>query len=430
MNKVWWIGSTVAVLFILGPEPFVFAQPSNVIVLQHADSLIGRVINGEDARELVGNVFITQGNVRIRCDRALQFITRGTVELMGNVVVEDDSLIIKAPRGFYHRDPRRAEAFGRVTLDDGVSRLEADYGEYSVEARTAFFRSKVVATDSLSILNADTVYYHRTHRLMDARGRVVLYNTPDRVTVSGGRFEHNGALSYSRMTESPVLVQHDSTAGGTDTLIVRSRIMESFRDSTRRLLASDSVQIIRSDLAGIAGSVVFFTAADSMLLRSSPVLWYGTTQVTGDSINLYLRRRALDRITVMGNAFAVSRSDSVFSGRYDQLTGDWLTMTFAEKKLDRIDVETRATSVYFLYEDSAANGLNKTSGDRILMRFAGGQANSIHVYGGVEGQYFPEPMVARREAEYRLPGFLWRENRPLIRASDSVPERRLRIFPH
>ena len=43
-----------------------------------------------------------------------------------------------------------------------------------------------------------------------------------------------------------------------------------------------------------------------------------------------------------------------------------------------------------------ANGMNKTSGDRIVMQFADGKAETIRVYGGVEGQYFPEPMVRRQ----------------------------------
>lgn len=430
MNSARCVGCAVVVFAATALSPSALAQASRVIVLQHADSLIGRVIDNEDVRELIGNVFITQENVRIRCDRALQFIARGTVELTGNVVVEDDSLTITAPRGFYHRDARRAEAFGRVTLDDSFSHLEADYGEYLVDPKTAYFHSRVVASDSSSILNADTVRYDRMRRFMDARGRVVLFNTRDHVTISGGRFENDAALSYSRMSDRPVLFQRDSTGEGVDTLIVRSVLMESFRDSTRRLVARDSVQILRSDLAGTAGSVVFYADADSMLMRAAPVLWYGETQLTGDSINVYLRRRVLERISVMGNAFAISRSDSAFPVRFDQLTGDWLSMTFAEKKLHRIDVESRATSVYFLYEDSAANGVNKTSGDRIVMRFEEGQARAIHVYGGVQGQYFPELLVARREGEYRLPGFLWREERPFLHASDVAPDRRLRIHPH
>jgi hypothetical protein len=357
-------------------------------------------------------------------------VAAGTVELMGHVVVEDDSVTMTAPRGFYYRDARRAEAFGEVRLTDGTSTLESAYGEYLVDPRLAFFRTRVVAHDSSSIMNADSARYDRNRKFTEAWGRVVLYQKEDGVTISGGRFEHDAVRQYSRMTEAPVLVQRDTTGETVDTLVVRSKVMESFRDSTRLMVAHDSVQIVRRDLAGIAGTVTFYTRGDSILMRTGPVLWYEETQVTGDSINVYMRSRALERIRVMGNAFALSESDTGFVGRYDQLSGESLVMQFVRKRLQRIEVDVRATSLYFVYEDSAANGINKTSGDRIVMEFADGKAESIHVYGGVEGQYFPEPMVKLRVDEYRLPGFLRLDARPRMRASDLGSDRTLRNVPH
>lgn len=401
-----------------------------VIILQGADSLVGRVIDGQDARELIGNVRIAQGNVRIRCDRALQMIAAGTVELMGRVVVEDDSLTITAPHGFYYRDTRRAEASGDVRLTDGGQTLRAAYGEYLAGPRTAFFHTEVVAWDSASILNADSAWYDRARRSTDARGRVVLHQRADRVTISGGRFEHDGVRLFSRMTESPVLVQVDTTGETVDTLVVRALTMESYRDSTRLMIARDSVTIVRRDLAGRAGLVEFHTAGDSILMRTAPVLWYEETQVTGDSTNIYLRDRALERILVTGNAFALSTSDSAFAERFDQLSGETLTMHFAAKRLARINVDVRATSLYFVFEDSTANGVNRTSGDAIIMRFAGGQARFINVYGGVEGQYTPEQLVRRRETEFRLPGFVRHGSRPVMQAEDHGPARTLRRIPH
>ena len=416
-------------LLLLAIGSGVAQDDPKVIVLEGADSLIGRTINGESARELIGHVRILQGRVRIRCDRALQMIAAGTIELIGHVVVEDDSLTMTAPRGFYYRDARRAEAFGAVRLTDGSSTVEAAHGEYLVDPRLAFFRTGVVAHDSSSIMNADSARYDRNRRFTEAWGRVVLYQKEDGVTISGGRFEHDAVRQYSRMTEAPVLVQRDTTGDTVDTLIVRSRVMESFRDSTRLMVAQDSVQIVRRDLAGTAGMVMFHTRGDSIRMRTSPVLWYEETQVTGDSINVTMRSRALDRITVMGNAFALSESDTAFIGRYDQLSGETLVMQFVQKRLRRIDVDVRATSLYFVYEDSAGNGINKTSGDRIVMQFADGKAETIRVYGGIEGQYFPEPMVRRRVEEYRLPGFLRLDSRPRMRASDLGPDRTLRNVP-
>jgi lipopolysaccharide export system protein LptA len=405
-----------------------WAQQGRVIVLENADALEGKVIDGEEVREFTGNVRISQEQVRIRCDRAVQFLGSARIVMTGNVRVHDDSMTITAPRGIYYTGVRRAEAFERVTLDDGTSRLEADYGVYDVDPRTAFFRSRVVAFDTGSVMNADSIRYDRTRKFMHAMGAVVIYNKADAMTISGGDFEHDGMTGFSRMTLDPVLIKVD-TAGAAmpDTLVVRSLVMEAYQDSTRRLVARDSVEIARKDLAGRAGTVRFFLNGDSIQFHQSPILWYQETQVTGDSITVFLRTRSLEQIVVLGNAFAASRSDSAFPERLDQMAGETMFIRFAARKLQRIDLDTRAVSLYHLYEDSVANGLNKTSGDRIAMMFEAGRAQSIRVAGGVEGQYFPENMVERREKDYSLPGLRWRTDRPVMRATDVSRARTLRI---
>ena len=380
-----------------------------------ADTLHVRQIAGEDVRELIGHVLLTQENTHVTCDRALQYIRDGKFLLTGNVVVTEDSLTLRAPRGVYYRPERRAEGFERVQLDDGNTRLTAEYGEYFAEERRAYFHTHVIVVDSSSVVSADTLLYWRLTRRSIAHGHVVVRSPADRLTIYGGRRDHDALRLFSRMTVSPLMVQVDSAGEGRfDTLQVRGVALESYRDSTRRLVARDSVELVRTDLAATSRYACFFTAGDSIVLRGAPVIWYRETQVAGDSINVYLKKRKLQRLLVMGNAFAVSRSDSLHPERYDQIAGDRLRMAFGTQGLSRTDVEGRAVSLYHLYDDSLANGLNRTSGDRIVMLFAEGKAETITVYGGVEGEYFPENMVRGKEAEYALPGFLWRVSRPRL----------------
>jgi lipopolysaccharide export system protein LptA len=374
-----------------------------------ADTLHVKQIAGEDVRELIGHVRLNQEATLVTCERALQYIARGKFILTGNVVVTDDSLTLRAPRGNYYRPERRAEGFDGVELDDGTTHLSAAYGEYFAQERRALFHTHVVVLDSSSVVSADTLLYWRLSRRSIALGHVIVRSPADRLTIYGGRLDNDAARLYSRMTVSPLMVQLDSAGEGRfDTLQVRGLVLESYRDSTRRLIARDSVELVRTDLAATARLASFFTAGDSILLRNAPVIWYRDTQVTGDSINVYLKRRKLERLLVTGSAFAVSRSDSLHPDRYDQIAGDRLRMEFGERGLSRTDVEGRAVSLYHLYDDTLANGANRTSGDRIVMLFAEGKADAITVYGGVEGEYFPENMVRGRETEYALPGFIWR----------------------
>lgn len=401
------------------------AQGSRVIVLENADHVEGKQVNNEDAREFIGNVRFSQENVHVTCDRALQFLRSGKVDLTGNVVVVDDSgVTMRSPRGIYFRDERRAVALDSVHLKDSKVTLTAKYGEYFVDPKRAFFRHNVFVRDSGSTVSADSLTYFRVDKRSIAQGNVTIYNHPDNITITGHRLDHWSERQFSRITEQPVLTQVDSAgAGKFDTLTVRSRVMEAYRDTLKLLVATDSVEIIRTDLAAACRIARFYTEHDSIVLRGSPIVWYEESQVTGDSINVYLIQRKLDRVKVMGSSFAITRSDSSYPDRYDQITGELMLMQFGDEGLRNVDVENRAISLYHVYEDSLANGLNKTSGDRIIVLFEDGKAQSIRVVGGVEGQYHPENLVVGKEPDFAIAGFQLHANRPRKSSSTVHAER-------
>ena len=205
------------------------SQTTRVIVLENADHVEGKQIDGQDTREFIGNVKFSQENVHVSCDRALQFLKSGRVDLTGNVVVVDDSgVTMKCPRGIYYRDERRAVALDSVSLDDGKVTLTAKHGEYFVDPQRAFFRRNVVVKDTASTVNADSLTYFRVDKKSVAQGNVQVYDRSDNVTITGRRLDHWSAQQYSKVAEQPVLTQIDSSVGGKfDTLVVRSRVMEA-----------------------------------------------------------------------------------------------------------------------------------------------------------------------------------------------------------
>ena len=97
-------------------------------------------LNGETIREVYGNVVLTQGNVIITCDKAIQYISLNNAELIGNVVVKQDSMTIETPRGYYYGDERKSESNSGVKLDDKKVILTADSGEYFFNDDKAIFR--------------------------------------------------------------------------------------------------------------------------------------------------------------------------------------------------------------------------------------------------------------------------------------------------
>jgi hypothetical protein len=118
------------------------------------------------------------------------------------------------------------------------------------------------------------------------------------------------------------------------------------------------------------------------------------------------------QVRVMGDAMAVSEADSAAAGRYNQLSGQEIILYFDGNRLGSIDVLRTATSLYYLFEEGHPNGLNRSSGNRVTIRFREGGIDSITLTENVEGKYIPERMVAGKEPDYNLPGFRWRKDRP------------------
>ncbi len=382
-----------------------------IVVLDHADSLVGLEIGGEQAQRLTGNVRFRQGKIVITCDKAIRYLRANKIDFEDHVVARQDSLTMTAKRGTYQANEKIIEAFEDVHLDDGKTTLQSDYGKYFVDEKRAYFTTNVTVRDSTTTMTSRELTYYRDQQKSIGDGNVHIYNAENRITLIGDHFENDKAKSYSKMTINPMAVEVDTGSDGVlDTLIVASRVMESYQDSLPRLVANDSVTLTHGALSAKGGFSIFYTKADSIVFYKSPVVWYTraaweTTQVSGDSMFVKLNKRRLERLDVRGRAFAISRADSLNNFRYNQMSGQVMALYFADNAIQHIEVDKTATVFYYAFDGKKPNGANETSGDHVSIKFLDKKVNKIKVRGGVEGQYFPEKMIRNKESQYNLPGF-------------------------
>ncbi len=388
-------------------------EKDKVVILNHADSLVGAELDGERVKQLIGNVQFTQGNVVVRCRKAVQFLTSNKISLEGEVEVLDSAMRMVGSRGMYYQEERIADAFDRVMIEDGNTTLMADSGRYLVAKRTAIFHSNVYVEDSGSVLRSNELTYYRDPQQSVAIGHVIIRNKANGLTITGEHFENYRRRGYSRMTEHPRVMEIDTAGGRSDTLYVAGNVLESYNDSAGTMIATDSVNLTRGDVQAEGGNAVFFTKLDSIILRKSPFVWYITdsaraNQISGDSIFLRLEKRKLRTAYVRGHACAISEVDSLYPRRLNQMTGQEMEITFDSSRIRRIDDRKTATSLYYLFDGRKPNGVNKTSGDQVIITFGGGRVDKLKVIGKVEGEYYPERLVDGKENEYNLAGFNWR----------------------
>ncbi|HAP37156.1 MAG TPA: hypothetical protein DCQ28_14955 [Bacteroidetes bacterium] len=291
-------------VLILVVGSFSFSQQSDLIILQNADEFAGkRLENGEDIRELTGNVNFRQGDARVWCDKAIQFINRNEVELIGNVKIVRDTVTLTSKRGRYFGNLHKADGEGNVKLVTPHVTLFADIGTYYLNEKRAFFQRNVKVIDSSTVIYCEQLTYFEKQRKSEAILNVRIVNPNDNVTMFGNYLIHSDSTRYSKMTENPRMIQIDTTdKGEIDTLAVKSMVMEAFDDSTKKMIIKDSVVIVRGGLAARSGLVKYFRLNETIELYSNPIVWYEENQVTGDTIFLSLEKNRLKTASIRTRA--------------------------------------------------------------------------------------------------------------------------------
>lgn len=356
-----------------------FAQQNELITVM-GDSLVGKMVQGESTREVFGNVVITQGNVVINCDKAIHFISRNEAELIGNVIVKQDTLTLKTPRGFYYGNLSKTKSNAGIYLDDKKIILTADSGEYYFNEDRAFFESKVKLYDTTTTLTsneltyfqqqnravaigdvvifdgenqiiADTLEHFRNTKITFANSNVRLLNLKNNSEIFGEHLEDYRERGYSLIDVKPLFIQvdtsyverEDSTKEmQLDTLFIKSKIMEAYRDSSQRFYAIDSVSILKSDFASQNDLTIFYREDDKIITTKindtvhQPILWYETSQLTGDSITIYLEDNNIKQLDVDGTGFMLSQNENYLE-RYDQTSSAQIKIFFEENKIKRAE---------------------------------------------------------------------------------------------
>ena len=410
------------------------------------DSLKGKVIDGRSLREVIGNVIITQDDVTITCNKAIQFIAANNAELIGNVIIVQDSVIIKTERGKYFGTSRIAQSDSSVHMNNGKMDLTADRGNYNLETKIANFFGNVnfkdsvtnlnsqklvykkeieeiiavgsvVVSDTASNIKADSLIHFRNTRFSEGFGNVIVESNENSLTIFGDTLVDNKLQNTTRILGDPFLTQIEELNNGNfDTLFIKSKVLESRNDSTESLYAVDSVQIIRGGFLSNNDFTIYDRTKEQIKIfkqenKSTPVLWYENNQIIGDSIYINLDSSKIKNVDIVKNAILISQ-DSTFKFRFNQMSGDTINLGFKNSKLSQTKVFGNVLSIYYMFEEEEPNGLLKSSAQQIVINFENSKVSEVKLFGSPISEYHPENLVVNNEKSFTLPSFFIYSNKP------------------
>ncbi len=434
-------------LLIILNSIFTYSQISGNKLVIDGDILKGKTVDGINIREVIGNVVITQEDVRITCSKAIQYINSNNAELIGDVVISQDSVTIKTERGRYFGDIKIAYSDSAVFLNNGEMDLFADRGNYNLRTKIANFFGNVnfedsttllkstqlvynkdlekiiavgnvIVSDSLSQIRADSLIHDRNTKFSEGINNIIIKNLENNLTIFGQHLLDDKLNKFSKIKGDPFLVQIEMLNDGSfDTLYIKSNEMEAHRDSTSSILiATDSVKIIRGGFMSKNDYTIYDKTSERITIlkqesKNSPILWYDNNQVIGDSIYIQLDSSKIKTVSIIKDAILISQ-DSTFKFRYNQMSGDTIAMSFIAGKLSKTKVDGNVLSIYYLYEDGEPNGLLKSSANEITILFENGKVNEVKMFGSPISEYHPENLVIDNEKNFTLPAFFIDTKKP------------------
>ena len=199
-------------------------------------------------------------------------------------------------------------------------------------------------------------------------------------------------------------------------------------DSTRIgfLEAIRNVKIFKKNMQVVCDSLLY-TDLDSLArLFEGPLIWQDEIrQYAADSVFLVVEKGAMQKASLMSNAFITIEQDST---HFNQIKGAEMLAFFDDKGgLERFDVLGGASALFYLEENGVLATVNKTDSKMLSASFANGEIQKIYYYDQPKNDGYPKVQLPSEDRS--LKGFSWN---PDLRPADrnAVTESKIPPTPH
>ena len=219
-----------------------------------------------------------------------------------------------------------------------------------------------------------------------------------------GRLAHaSDSLSHVADTLSH---SADSLANATDSLTVAADSLSAPKDSTKLnfITAIKNVKMFRKDIQLACDSLVYNDLDSLVRMYEKPFVWNeGNRQYSADSIYAVIKDRAMQKASLMSNAFIIVKEDSLC---FDQIRATEMLAYFdTTGALTRFDALGEANAVFYLQEDSVYATVNKSAAKMLSARFLNGELDKVYYFDAAKNDGYPVAQMTRDERV--LKGFDW-----------------------
>jgi len=304
------------------------------LVLEQANILESKIINGESVKFIQGDVVFKKGNLILKCQKGEYFERKKQAILYDEVSAFKDELTFVADTLKFYSNSNQLLGIGKSHTWTPSYDLKADTIRIFTELDSGIASKDIELIQDHQKIKSDKIIYKNYPKI-----KKLSYSAIGNVEIEDSTiFSESEIANYNSINESTVLE-------GNPKIFDQSRV-----------LSGDQIKLIYNE---------------------------------NNLERIYIPSNASSEIIKIG--FIKRESDLLERSSFiDKIEGKELYGSFSNDKLDSIKLNGMSKTLYHVFEDSLYKGKNQVSGDSIIISFNENQIKELEVYGGAEGTYNPD----------------------------------------
>ncbi len=205
------------------------------------------------------------------------------------------------------------------------------------------------------------------------------------------------------ISDTTGMISKDSTTAIKEKNMQTDTIFTGIMDTIDYFIAYPNVRIFKSDMQAVCDSLVYNKRDSIFTFYKNPFVWSDSSQIAGDTIEILLKSKKIDKLTVTSQSTIISSEDLLF---FNQIKGDFVEAFFRESKIYRLDVDGSAQVVYYMTDkEKAYTGVNTTEAANMSFFLKDNKITDIHNYREPKSRVMP---IKNTDHEaLKVKGFKW-----------------------
>lgn len=198
----------------------------------------------------------------------------------------------------------------------------------------------------------------------------------------------------------------DSLSAPADSLEAPADSLSVTPDSTKIgfVTGLGNVLVFRTDIQARCDSLEYNDLDSIARLYVDPMVWNeGNRQYNSDSLFVLVKDQAVDRASLMSNAFLMIQEDST---AFDQIKGTEVMAYFdTTTALTRFDALGDASAMFFLKEDDALATVNKVACKMLSATLKDSEVERVYYFENPKNDAYPRAQLSAQDMHMK--GFNW-----------------------